>query len=110
MINTLKKFKHRITASFLLILTISSVLFVIPLISNNSEINTNDEAGNSRQDFIFPAISASIGQDPWWNASYQWRQCINITNPGDYNITDNFISIEFDYTVMRDNYNMDPDL
>jgi hypothetical protein len=110
MINSQKKCKHRIATSFLLILTISSVLFVIPLISNNSESKNNDETGSNREDFIFPTINAIIGEDPWWNASYQWRQNINITNPGDYNLTDIFISIEFDYAVLRDNYNMDPDL
>ncbi|GAG83566.1 unnamed protein product, partial [marine sediment metagenome] len=31
--NTLNKIKHRISASFLLMLTITSVLFVIPLVS-----------------------------------------------------------------------------
>ncbi|MHA1932479.1 MAG: LamG-like jellyroll fold domain-containing protein, partial [Promethearchaeota archaeon] len=107
--NTLNKFKHRITASFLLILTISSILLVIPIVSNNQENYINDEADRT-QNLRLPALSAAIGQDPWWNVSYQWRQCINITNPGDYNLTDNFISIEFDYGVLRDNYNMDPDL
>ena len=108
--DTHNKFKQRIIVSFILIFTINSFLLVIPLISNNSEINNSDEIDIIQQDLIFPAMSAGIGEDAWWNASYQWRQCINITNPGGYNLTDNFISIEFDYTTLRDNYDMDPDL
>ncbi|MHA2306030.1 MAG: LamG-like jellyroll fold domain-containing protein, partial [Candidatus Hodarchaeales archaeon] len=95
--------------SFLLVLTISSILFVIPLVSNNPENYINEEADRA-QNLTLPAINAGIGEDPWWNVSYQWRQCISITNPGDYNLTDNLISIKFDYAVLRDNYDMNPDL
>ena len=106
MTNTIKKIKHKITASFLLMLTITSVLFVIPLFSENSEnnYNNNDET-DITQDFIFPAISAGIGDAPWWNVSYQWRQCINITNPGDYNVTDNFdMDLDlFDVRIVENN-------
>jgi len=110
MITKQKKFKHRIALSFLLILTASSVLLVVPLIHSNSVNNINDEVDNDKEGFILPVLSNGIGEDAWWNVSYQWRQCINITNPRDYNLTENFISIEFDYTVLRDNYDMDSDL
>ena len=111
--NSLRKFKHRITANFLLILTISSVLFVIPLISNNSEDNTNninDEAGSGRENFILPALSAGIGDDPWWNPSYQWRQCINITNPGSYDLVENVIKIQFNWDVLNSAGHLQDDL
>ncbi|MFW9879219.1 MAG: LamG-like jellyroll fold domain-containing protein, partial [Candidatus Thorarchaeota archaeon] len=110
MITIQKKFKRRIAISLLLILTVNSVLFAIPLIPGNSVNNVNDEVDISKEGFILPVLSNGVGEDPWWNVSYQWRQCINITNPGDYNLTDNYVSIEFNYTVLKDNYNMDPDL
>ncbi len=108
--NINKNIKHRITTSFLLILTIGTIFFVTPLIYNNSLNTTDNNSDKYEESLTLPVISNGIGEDPWWNASYQWRQCINITNPGAYNITDNYVSIEFDYTVLRDNYNMDPDL
>ena len=56
------------------------------------------------------ALSNGIGEDTWWNASYQWRQCINITNPGGYNLTNNFISVSFDYTTLVAESKMQSDL
>ncbi len=105
-----KKLKQSISASFLLILTLSSVLLAVPLIPNKSVININDEKEIEKGDHKLPTLSNGFGEDPWWNASYRWRQCINITNPGSYNLINNFVSIEFDYTDLVNNYNMDSDL
>ena len=91
------KTKNKVSASFVLLLTICSILMVFPLNPINSGTNAGDING---KDFEKPLLNAEIGEDPWWNASYQWRQCINISNPGSYNLTDNFISIEFDYTAL----------
>jgi hypothetical protein len=107
MIKTQNRFKHRIAAAFLLVLTTSSILFVVPLLSNDSGNLIDDTRENG---FILPELNNGFGNEPWWNVSYQWRQCINITNPGDYNLTDNFVNIEFNYAELRDQYNMDPDL
>jgi len=107
MIKTKQKIKHRITAIFLLILTVSTVLFAVPLMSTNSQ---NFSEGDNHGDFIPPMLNNGFGEDPWWNVSYRWRLCINVTNSGDFNLTDNYISIEFDYVNLRDNYDMDPDL
>ncbi|GAH44573.1 unnamed protein product, partial [marine sediment metagenome] len=85
-------------------------MLVIPLIPINSVDNINDEIDTDKGGFILPVLSNGIGEDPWWNVSYRWRQCITITNPGAYNLTDNFVSIEFDYTDLINNYGMDSDL
>ena len=102
------KTKRLFSTGLLLILTISSILTFLPSILPNSRIINEDNIPYNR--ISFPSLSNGIGEDPWWNASYQWRQAINITNLGNYNLTDNFISIEFDYSNLRDNYNMDPEL
>jgi hypothetical protein len=86
----------------------SSYIGVSTLKHSNSMIL--DEERIEIYDPLNPLLSNAIGEDPWWNVSYRWRVCINITNPGTYNLTDNYISIEFDYINLRDNYNMDPDL
>ncbi|MFX1344471.1 MAG: LamG-like jellyroll fold domain-containing protein [Promethearchaeota archaeon] len=105
-----KQFRQRIFAIFVLILTVSSVLLAIPLIPSNSVNIINEEEETDQEISILPTLSNGIGEDPWWNASYRWRQCINITNPRDYNLTDNFVSIEFDYTDLVNNYDMDSEL
>ncbi|KKL94109.1 hypothetical protein LCGC14_1867970, partial [marine sediment metagenome] len=102
------KTKRIFSTSILLIMTISSLLTFLPTSLPISGI-FNEENISSDQ-VSFPSLSNGIGEDPWWNASYQWRQAVNITNPGNYNLIDNFISIEFDYGNLRDNYNMDSDL
>jgi hypothetical protein len=90
--------------------SLSSIFVLFPSnISNWTDYNKKTEEDKDTNHFR-PLLNAPIGEDPWWNVSYQWRQCINITNPGDYNLTDNFIRIEFDYATLRDNYNMDPNL
>ena len=106
MINT--KLKRLLSISLISLLAMSSYI----ALSSINLVNpiTLDEEMTEIHDPITPLLSNGIGEDPWWNVSYQWRTCINITNPGSYNLTDNFISIQFDYTNLRDNYDMDPDL
>ncbi len=110
MITRHNKFKQRISICFLLILTVSSVLLVIPLIPSNSVNNINDEMDTDKGGFILPVLSNGIGEDSWWNVSYQWRQCINITNPGDYNLTDNIIKIQFNWKNLYDSGHLQDDL
>jgi hypothetical protein len=104
------KIKQRISAIFLLLLTISTVLLAFPLIPRNSVNIVNDEDNNNKEGSILPVLSNGIGEDPWWNASYQWRQCINITNPGDYNLTDNIIKIQFNWRNLYDDGHLQDDL
>jgi hypothetical protein len=102
--------KKVISLTFLLILSLSSVFVLFPSnFSNSTDFNQKPEEDKKVNNF-HPLLNAPIGEDPWWNVSYQWRQCINITNSGDYNLTNNFINIQFDYATLRDNYNMDPNL
>ncbi|MFW9969182.1 MAG: LamG-like jellyroll fold domain-containing protein [Candidatus Odinarchaeota archaeon] len=99
--------KKVISIAFLTIFTFS--LLLTSLSTNFFDFNKNSEEEDN-YNHINSLSNAQVGEDPWWNASYRWRQCIEITNPGNYNLTDNFVSIEFDYSTLRDNYNMDPDL
>ena len=106
--NILKiKSKKVISVTFLMILSLSSILVLFPSnFSNNAEITQKSEEDNEANRFR-PLLNAPIGEDPWWNVSYQWRQCINITNSGDYNLTDNFINIQayiFSYKAVSFNY------
>ncbi|MFW9784968.1 MAG: LamG-like jellyroll fold domain-containing protein, partial [Candidatus Heimdallarchaeota archaeon] len=92
--------------SILLIITLGTLIAVLPLnLSNFAVVGKEDPVAKFSKNPVL-----SIGQDPWWNVSYRWRMCINITNTGSYNLTDNYMSLEFDYANLRDNYNMDPDL
>ena len=100
------KTRKVISTTFLLILTFSMVLMVSPLNLSNSE----DPSKAKEDDIILPLLSQAVGEDPWWNGSYQWRQCINITNPGSYNLVDNIIMIEFNWKNLYDAGHLQNDL
>ena len=103
MIKTQQKFKHKIAATLLLTLTVSTILFAVPLMSNNSVENNED-------DFILPMLNNGFGEDPWWNVSFQWRQCINISNPGSFDLEDNIIKIQFNWKNLYDSGHLQNDL
>ena len=46
-------------------------------------------------------VTAAIGDDPWWNGSFQYRKLINVTNPGNQDLTDIPISVVLtDYSTL----------
>ena len=98
------KTKKVISLTFLLILTLSSILTMFP--SNSVNLYENSEE-NEESDIIGSLLNAQAGEDPWWNVSYQWRQCINITNTGSFNLEDNIIKIQF---LMSTNYHLKKNL
>ena len=85
----IKNRKSIITISLLGILIVSTFLGLLP---NLTLMSMNAREQNPIEENFSP-LSSQVGEDAWWNASYRWRQCINITNPGDYNLTDNWIKI-----------------
>ncbi|MHA1824874.1 MAG: LamG domain-containing protein [Promethearchaeota archaeon] len=93
---------RKLTRNTMLTLLSILVLMNIPLFFPANYLNSNDTTPSLEEQFDFEPLGLSngIGEDYWWNVSYQWRQCINITNPGDYNLTNNFISVSFDYATL----------
>ncbi|MFX0028631.1 MAG: LamG-like jellyroll fold domain-containing protein [Candidatus Hermodarchaeota archaeon] len=108
MIKTRNKFKHSIIVTFLLALTLSTILLFTPLNPNTSDNLINNE----KEDFesILPLLNNGIGEDPWWNVSFQWRQCINITNSGTFDLEDNIIKIQFNWKNLYDAGHLQDDL
>ncbi|MFX1501579.1 MAG: LamG-like jellyroll fold domain-containing protein [Promethearchaeota archaeon] len=99
------KTKKVISVTFLMILTISSIYVATPLnLSNSEEFNREQE----NQKELQPQLSQ--GDDPWWDASFQWRQCINITNSGSFNLEDNIIKIQFNWKNLADAGHLQNDL
>ena len=99
--------RKRITTllSILVLMNISIFFPTNYLISNDTTTTLGEQF-----DVEPLALSNGVGEDTWWNASYQWRQCINITNPGGYNLTNNFISVSFDYATLVAESKMQSDL
>ncbi len=99
--------KRRILALLLMLMVIN-----IPLYFPTNYLNSNNASTTIEDQLDFESLTLSndVGEDPWNNASFQWRQCINITNPGGYNLTDNFISISFDYATLVAEGKMQSDL
>jgi len=56
------------------------------------------------------SMSQEIGEDVWWNKSFRWRQCINITNPGTFNLVDNIIKITFNWNDLYTTGHIQQDL
>jgi len=99
--------RKRIT-TLLSILVLMNISIFFP---TNYLISTDTSTTLGEQFDIEPlALSNGVAEDTWWNASYQWRQCINITNPGTYNLTNNFISVSFDYATLVAESKMQSDL
>ena len=103
--NVIKNRKIGITIILLTTLVFSTYFGLFPKLINNQ---SNDNSEKNVEDFS--PITSQIGEDAWWNASYQWRQCINITNPGGYNLTDNWVKISFDYQALVSTGKMQGDL
>jgi hypothetical protein len=92
-----------------MILSLSSILTLFPLNSTFAE-NLNGDAESDVDSKGFLPVLSQIGEDTWWNASYQWRQCINITNPGTFDLVDNIIKIEINWKNLYDDGHLQDDL
>ena len=75
--------KISISVFILAILAMSSVFSIF---APNAIIWGNDEIDDT---FNEEVLAISQGDDPWWDGDWQYRQCINVTNTGSYNLTDN---------------------
>ncbi|MFW9826831.1 MAG: DUF2341 domain-containing protein [Candidatus Thorarchaeota archaeon] len=95
-----------ISTTLLFILMISS--FEAIFFSNN--FTFKEEFEENKEINIDSLLNAQIGEDPWWNSSFQWRQCINISNPGTYNLEDNIIKIQFNWKNLYDAGHIQADL
>ena len=103
--NVVKNKKLGITTILLATLVFSTYFGLVLTTMDNSSINDTEKNVEK-----YSPITSQIGEDAWWNVSYQWRQCINITNPGGYNLTDNWIKISFNYQTLVSSGKMQGDL
>ena len=103
--NIRKNRKIGITIIFLTTLVFSTYFGLLPKMIN---YQSNDNSGKNIEKYS--PIASQIGEDAWWNASYQWRQCINVTNPGGYNLTDNWVKVSFNYQTLVSSGKMQADL
>ena len=101
----IKRKRITVLLSIFVLINISIFFPTNYLISNNTTTSLEEHF-----DIESLALSNGVGEDTWWNASYQWRQCINITNPGGYNLTNNFIRVSFDYATLIAESKMQSDL
>jgi hypothetical protein len=101
--------KIKYSAALLMILTFSSILAILPINFNSTEIAGKNEEINDVVDFNSPSLS-TISNASWWNVDFQWRQCINITNPYDDDLVDDAVSIRINHTKYFIQGNMQNDL
>ncbi len=94
--NLLLKKERIIKLVLLLIIFIITPIFSTITINsvNNEDLKLYNEQENS--DLI--KLSQGIGEDPWWDVSWKYRQSINITNKYDDNLNNYGIMFEFNHT------------
>ncbi|MBY9018316.1 MAG: hypothetical protein KGD66_05740, partial [Candidatus Lokiarchaeota archaeon] len=75
-------------------------------------LSSNDSTKTLEEQFDKDVLSLSdgIGEDPWWNQNFQWRQCINITNSYDDDLVDAATYIRINHTEYINQGNMQDDL
>ncbi|MBN1217107.1 MAG: hypothetical protein JXA99_16930 [Candidatus Lokiarchaeota archaeon] len=89
--NSIKNFltKRRESKSysryFILSIIIFSFLFNICFIFGIN-FSSNQEKRDSPNNPINNLKESQIGEDSWWNVNWEYRQCINISNPYNYNL------------------------
>ena len=96
------------------ILTLLSMLVLMNISSflTTNYLNPSDTTKTLEEQFDFKSLELSngVGEDPWWNENFQWRHCINITNPYDDNLVDGALYIRINHTKYIDQGNMQDDL
>ncbi|MHA1147336.1 MAG: DUF2341 domain-containing protein [Promethearchaeota archaeon] len=108
--------KNRIRVlTFLFIFMASSVFLSFPINTSISEdigkaTDENIEKPTNKPTDIEVQLSG-IGDDPWWNNSFEFRRVINITNTGSLDFVNlPFFSIVINYTELVNAGKMDGDL
>jgi len=87
--------KTKYSAVLLTILTLSSILALFPINFNSTAIASKNEEIDDVIDFNSPSLSTTSNK-PWWNASFIYRQLINISNSHEA-FTDFIANITFNY-------------
>jgi len=102
---THKKHKYRLKeTSFLLLILLVSFLSTYLTINSNFLTNIEDLQEDQDNYNNFDSINnlklSLLGEDVWWNSSWQCRMLINVTNPYPYDFENYGVSITFDYTSL----------
>ena len=94
--NNSKRSKLRFKAISLVLLVFLTGFFSIILRNNSNSSLPDDEIILVDK----PKHQSIIGEHPWWNKTYRYRQLINVTNPYSGVTLNNYgVNITFDYTT-----------
>ena len=100
--------KIKYSAALLTVLTFSSILAFSQINFNSTEIAGKNEEIKDVVDYNSPSLS-TISNDPWWNASFIYRQLINISNSHEA-FTDFITNVTFNYKALVDDGKMNSSL
>jgi len=109
MIKLKQKSTRLISIGFLFIISLSSILTILPSNSMNSKIIKEDFNEDTKNDLNPPSLN-TIGSDQWWNRTFEFRKLINITNPHNEAFTDFLAKVEFNYTELVNQGNLNQSL
>ncbi|KKM68318.1 hypothetical protein LCGC14_1462080, partial [marine sediment metagenome] len=100
------KLKRKFLTVLLLFTTLSSIFTIFPM---NSDIANETVNEDTKIDFNTPSLS-TIGAAQWWNRSFEFRKLINITNPHNEAFTNFIAKVDFNYTELVNDGNMNQSL
>ncbi|MFW9969185.1 MAG: hypothetical protein ACFFDF_03225 [Candidatus Odinarchaeota archaeon] len=100
-----KKHKNHLKRIFVLTVLLFFSLFPTYLMnisnfSNKIENLQEDLDDDKLSDYIKTPKLSSLGEDEWWNSSWQCRMLINVTNPYPYDFENYGVSVAFDYVSL----------
>ena len=103
-LNISKKSSKIILLFFILTSTTFNLLYSTNFYSSNID---NKRINNIEQDIL---KVSQFGEDPWWHASWKYRQCINITNPYNLDLINYMVSIKINHTELLQKNHIRSDL
>ncbi|MBY9007865.1 MAG: hypothetical protein KGD63_14075 [Candidatus Lokiarchaeota archaeon] len=93
------------TLFFILSISVFSVFF---LLNTNNFSNQNYKENHDLP--IKDLKESQIGEDTWWDASWKYRRCINITNPYKYNLDDYSVYFQINHSKLVNENKLRSDL
>ena len=101
-----KSTKRRLLSMVFLLAFMTSSYYTLIIFETGVISDDDGSEIDDIPDLIAPLTSAGEGLDDWWNSDFQYRRCINLTNPYDENLTNWRTYIEIDWVSDK----MQPDL
>ncbi|MFX1394456.1 MAG: hypothetical protein ACFFAH_12895 [Promethearchaeota archaeon] len=107
-----RQIKCIVLLSIILMTSISAFIFPTDISNSPPELNENTEdlvEDNNIQSLLEAPEASALGNDTWWDKSFQYRRIINVTNQYNVNFTNFGVSMSFNYMTLEGSIQSDLD-